>query len=81
MQRRYRPGIDSVRDEDEHDARLKRIDLNLPEIVPHSLNEWNARFDDIENEEEGNRSRDLFALTGLYTEGGQRYRAGLDLER
>ncbi|CAE6532753.1 unnamed protein product [Rhizoctonia solani] len=64
----------------EEELQLKRIDTDLPEIVMHDIQEWNERFDNLQDEH-GTRQADIFGATGVYTERGQRYRAGLDFDR
>ncbi|KAG8704322.1 hypothetical protein FRC08_002293 [Ceratobasidium sp. 394] len=62
-------------------VRPKTIDTDLPNMIPHSFDDWNNRFDHLEGHGDDNRNRDIFALTGNYTRGGQRYRAALDIDR
>jgi hypothetical protein len=73
---------DDYDDYHEEAPQLKAIDINLPEIVAHNFQQWNERFDKLQDEAgDGTRKADIFAITGTYTERGRRYRAGIDFER
>ncbi|KAG8684727.1 hypothetical protein FRC11_011670, partial [Ceratobasidium sp. 423] len=84
--RRPRGRRNSVDDDDddysEEEPQLKRIDTELPGIILHDLGEWNERFDNLQDGEgNGTRKADTFAITGVYVQGQERYRAGIDFER
>ncbi|CUA74687.1 Astrotactin-1 [Rhizoctonia solani] len=71
---------DNGGDDDRQEPQLKAIDLNLPQIVLHDFRQWNEQLDRLQDEN-GTRNADVFAINGVYTEGGQHYRAGLDFDR
>ncbi|KAG8735480.1 hypothetical protein FRC10_010467 [Ceratobasidium sp. 414] len=73
-------------DNPEPQPRLKPgLDDNLGPIELHTLQDWNARFDEAERRDDEYLRRDIFALTGQYNLDGtssrnRKRRAGLDIQ-
>ncbi|KAG9123886.1 hypothetical protein FRC07_013620 [Ceratobasidium sp. 392] len=75
------PRLPSVNDdEDERPPELMPVDRNLPPIASGGFEDWISIFDRLAQRNDNNNNRDIFALTGHYFEGGNRYRAKLDVD-